>query len=846
MARNEGSNPTSDFVDAIVKDPGNPPQVMLLQGFPGNSSEAKHRRIYLDPALGSYLDIPQDAILHSQELPKESSPLGGVLLWVKQSAEIKQGPSAEKQGAQFLRGQIQQDFLQGAAGAAPGQAAIASMLVVCRQITHQVFCPQTQLLICSIACASLPPQCRLTQILYCGGGGGGGTLPPVSLACGGQGGFGDIYGAMGVGAPQVSPQPAISQAVCYATHICPVATHQIYCRPSQVVICTLTCPTNPIHCQISGTPFCGGGTLPPVSLACGQGGFGDIYGAAGGAAAAGVGAPPPQVSPQFPITILCPITHAQFCPVATHQVYCRPSLGIACTINCPTNPIHCQVSGSPYCGGGGTLPPVSIACGGQGGFGDIYGAAGGAAAAGVGAAQLSPQLTVSQAICYVSQICPVATHQFFCRPSQVIICTINCPTNPIQCQVSGSPYCGGGGTLPPVSIACGGQGGFGDIYGVAGGAAAAGVGAAQASPQLAISQIICPLTQACPIATHQIFCRPSQVIACTINCPTNPIQCRITGSPFCGGGGTLPPVSLACGGQGGFGDFYGAAGGAAAAGVGAAQLSPQLTISQAICYVSQICPVATHQFFCRPSQVVICTINCPTNPIQCQVSGSPYCGGGGTLPPVSIACGGQGGFGDIYGAAGGAAAAGVGAPQASPQLAASIFCPVTFAQFCPVATHQVYCRPSILVACPTALAHCQISLVIYCGGGGGGGGTLPPVSLACGGQGGFGDIYGAAGGAAAAGVGAPNIVATPAGISLGHPCVTGAACPLPQTHYPLLCHSYIVCATQPIVCPPITVQHCPTQPVLCGPVSGAAFCGGGPVTQACGAGGLGGGPQVAG
>ena len=104
------------FVDDLVSDPKNPPELTLLQGWLGASSEDKHRRLYLDAELSNSLEIPEDAILRTQELPADHNPLGGVWVWVRADAAIKQGPKLERAYARFLRGQIQEDYLNAVAG----------------------------------------------------------------------------------------------------------------------------------------------------------------------------------------------------------------------------------------------------------------------------------------------------------------------------------------------------------------------------------------------------------------------------------------------------------------------------------------------------------------------------------------------------------------------------------------------------------------------------------------------------------------------------------------------------------------------------------------------------------
>ena len=80
-----------DFVGRIVKDPNEPPNATLLSGYLGSSSEEAHVRLYLDEGLSRYVEIPEKAILHTQELPPEQSPLGGSLVWIDRKAEVIHG-----------------------------------------------------------------------------------------------------------------------------------------------------------------------------------------------------------------------------------------------------------------------------------------------------------------------------------------------------------------------------------------------------------------------------------------------------------------------------------------------------------------------------------------------------------------------------------------------------------------------------------------------------------------------------------------------------------------------------------------------------------------------------------
>ena len=86
-----------NFIRRIVTDPKNVPDVMLLTGYLGASSEEAHERLYLSPDLTNYVEIPNTAILHQAPLPKEQDAHGGVTLWVRKDAALqyKMAPAAQ-------------------------------------------------------------------------------------------------------------------------------------------------------------------------------------------------------------------------------------------------------------------------------------------------------------------------------------------------------------------------------------------------------------------------------------------------------------------------------------------------------------------------------------------------------------------------------------------------------------------------------------------------------------------------------------------------------------------------------------------------------------------------------
>ena len=60
---------------------------MRLTGYRGASSEADHVRLYANPDLSAYWEIPQADIVHEVAIPAEADPLGSVTIWLKRDSK---------------------------------------------------------------------------------------------------------------------------------------------------------------------------------------------------------------------------------------------------------------------------------------------------------------------------------------------------------------------------------------------------------------------------------------------------------------------------------------------------------------------------------------------------------------------------------------------------------------------------------------------------------------------------------------------------------------------------------------------------------------------------------------
>lgn len=102
----------NEWVARLVPDPKEPPDLLLLSGYLGASSEEGNVRLYLDEGLSRHVEIPEKAIRHTQELTPEQSPPGGSLIWIDREAQVLDGKvGAERRPSSLLEGQIAQGGL---------------------------------------------------------------------------------------------------------------------------------------------------------------------------------------------------------------------------------------------------------------------------------------------------------------------------------------------------------------------------------------------------------------------------------------------------------------------------------------------------------------------------------------------------------------------------------------------------------------------------------------------------------------------------------------------------------------------------------------------------------------
>jgi hypothetical protein len=340
----KGNADRASFVRDIVSDPKAVPDVMLLYGYLGASSEEDHERLYLSRDLTNYVEVPTSAILHQMAAPKEQDPNGGVTLWVKKDAALinKMAPAAEAL-AYFFAGAIQ----AGAQGAAAAPQPTPAITIAGACTIALAACPTAP---CSIACPTHPPhatcadQCtNITPCLNTHAGQATCAVQCTQITPCLQTQLGQATCA--VQCTQITPcvQTQLGHATCavQCTHVAPCVTHAAIC--TNVPACF---PTEITPCVNTHGPQC--------TAACGAVGQPQQAQAPMAAQCFGGSVAPIQT---LPCSLLCPTQvvfqcgsqHTPCCPVPIQTFH-----GIICNSQ---QSLCCPVSGGAFC------PPVSAFCG---------------------------------------------------------------------------------------------------------------------------------------------------------------------------------------------------------------------------------------------------------------------------------------------------------------------------------------------------------------------------------------------------------------------------------------------------------------------------------------------------
>ncbi len=139
------------LVEKLVVDPSKIPDVQVVVGFLGRSSEAGNWRLYFTLQLDSYVEFSEKDVLHTESLAPAQSPIGGTVVWLNENTVLRHTRTGTRQAqAEFVQGDIMSSFMAG-----PGMQEMTPG----RLVGHA---PPVQSFLCpTFTCQSLGPWgCR--------------------------------------------------------------------------------------------------------------------------------------------------------------------------------------------------------------------------------------------------------------------------------------------------------------------------------------------------------------------------------------------------------------------------------------------------------------------------------------------------------------------------------------------------------------------------------------------------------------------------------------------------------------------------------------------------------------
>ena len=141
------------FVENARPDPKSTEALVLLQGYIGKSDLEGHIRVYSDPELSDFIELPEQEVCYAAPVSPEEDPLGGSRLWVRKTTVFTSGNpnQANRVKSSFLEGDIVQAY--GDTANIPG--AVLSYVLP----SKYVFCQPTVLTpLCGFTRANSPCQ----------------------------------------------------------------------------------------------------------------------------------------------------------------------------------------------------------------------------------------------------------------------------------------------------------------------------------------------------------------------------------------------------------------------------------------------------------------------------------------------------------------------------------------------------------------------------------------------------------------------------------------------------------------------------------------------------------------
>lgn len=122
-----------------------------VAGFVGKPDKAANVRLYLSPEMDWYLEFPKSAVIHTEPLSADASPLGGSSLWIEKGTTAVEHRSSELEAQMdFIEGEIGRQGLTGtgvtAASLLPATTStvpcvtfVCVTVMICVPITYSCF-----------------------------------------------------------------------------------------------------------------------------------------------------------------------------------------------------------------------------------------------------------------------------------------------------------------------------------------------------------------------------------------------------------------------------------------------------------------------------------------------------------------------------------------------------------------------------------------------------------------------------------------------------------------------------------------------------------------------------------
>lgn len=124
--------PQHPLVEALVGDPAEPPQLLVLTGYLGKAPDSDYQRLYTDLALSQFVDIAAEGIVHAVHTHSDANPTGPSTVWIRRDAQIRPQPQPEEEAAHrffaedLLQGDVTSQYLPSAMGSASPESAAST------------------------------------------------------------------------------------------------------------------------------------------------------------------------------------------------------------------------------------------------------------------------------------------------------------------------------------------------------------------------------------------------------------------------------------------------------------------------------------------------------------------------------------------------------------------------------------------------------------------------------------------------------------------------------------------------------------------------------------------------